>query len=95
MRTGKAEHWHSTAPKTQNKKQKTGRFIHEKACKKGFIVKDVTQKKVLVHYTIRPLTIKALREHSKKVDLSMSHIVDMAIELYIREYIKIDFVKGR
>ena len=95
MRTGKAEHWHSTAPKTQNKKQKTGRFIHEKACKKGFIVKDVTQKKVLVHYTIRPLTIKALREHAEKTGHNMSLIVDMAIELYIREYKKLEFMKGR
>jgi len=52
-------------------------------------------KKVTVNYTIRPATEKALREHSKKVDLSMSHIVDMAIELYIREYKKLEFMKGR
>jgi len=52
-------------------------------------------KKIKVNYTIRPATERALREHAKRVDLSMSHIVDIAIELYLHEYESLAFMKGR
>ncbi len=48
-----------------------------------------------IDFTIRESTIKALREHAKKTGHSMSLIVDLAIELYIREYKKLEFMKGR
>ncbi len=53
------------------------------------------KKKTRTTFTIRPATEKALRDHAEKTDLTMSHIVDMAIELYIQEYKKLEFMKGR
>lgn len=41
-------------------------------------------KKVKTTYTIRPKTEKLLREYAKETELTMSHIVDIAIEHYIK-----------
>lgn len=46
------------------------------------------KKKVLGQYTLRPETVKALREHAEKTGHTMSLIVDLAVEAYIRDYKK-------